>query len=176
MAGKKPGRIYRIPKKRPYTRREYMKGTPAPKITIFDMGDLKNPDRFQLELSLCTKESGQITHNALEASRIAANRYLVNKAGRTGFYLKCRLFPHEVLRENKQATGAGADRVSDGMRRAFGKPVSLGARVKKGQKVMIVRVDPHHYSTAVSALKRAAAKLPMPCSIKVDKGSELLKF
>ncbi len=153
-----------------------MKGTPAPKITIFDMGDVKNPDRFALELSLYAKESGQITHNALEASRIAANRYLVNRAGRYGFYMKARLFPHEILRENKQATGAGADRVSDGMRRAFGKPVSLAAKVQKGQKIITVKVDPQHFQTAKDALKRAAAKLPMPCGISIDKGKEILKL
>ncbi len=32
-----------------------------------------------------------------------------------------RKFPHQVLRENKQATGAGADRVSDGMRQPSGR-------------------------------------------------------
>jgi large subunit ribosomal protein L10e len=172
----KPARIYRVPKRRLYTRKEYMDGTPAPKITIFDMGALNACDSFGVELSLVARETAQITHNALEASRIAANRYMQKRVGKTNYYLKFRVFPHVVLRENKQATGAGADRVSEGMRRAFGKAVSLGARVSKGQRIISVRVNPPHYVTAKEALRRAAAKLPMPCSVTIDRGRELLKL
>ncbi len=174
--GTKPGTIYRIPKKRSFTRKKYMGGIPASKITIFDMGDIVNGDNFPIKLSLRAKEHGQMTHNAMEAARIAANRYLTNTAGRSGFYLKIKLYPHEILRENKQATGAGADRVSDGMRHAFGKAVSLGAKAKKGQEIMGVRVNPQHYHEAKDALRRAASKIPMPCNIVVDEGRELLKL
>ena len=170
---KRPGRCYRIPD-RPYTRREYVRAIPASKITIFDMGNLAAADSFQVELSLVAKEGANITHNALEAARIASNRYMTKKAGRSAFYLKIRVYPHEILRENKMATGAGADRVSDGMRLAFGKPVSLAARIKKGQKIMSIRVNPQHYITAKSALKRASSKLPIPCTLTIDKGKELL--
>jgi large subunit ribosomal protein L10e len=173
---KKPGSIYRIPKKRSYTRREYMGGIPVSKITIFDMGDVANSEKFPVKLSLRAQESGQMTHNAMEAARIAANRYLLKTAGRSGFHLKFKLYPHEVLRENKQATGAGADRVSDGMRRAFGKAVSLAAKVSKEQEIMTVRVNPLRYPDAKNALRRAASKLPMPCSILIDEGRELLKL
>jgi large subunit ribosomal protein L10e len=174
--GLKPAKIYRTPKKRLYTRKEYMDGTPASKITIFDMGALDAWDKFPVEVSVIAKETAQITHNALEASRIAANRYMQKRAGRANYYLKFRVYPHVVLRENKQATGAGADRVSEGMRRAFGKAVSLGARVDKGQKIISVRTTPNHYFTAREALRRAAAKMPMPCGILVDRGKELLKI
>lgn len=172
----KPGRIYRIPKNRAYTRKEYMKGTPGSKITIFDMGELVATDKFDLEMSLCAKEPSQITHNALEASRVAANRHLLKMTGKTGYYLKFRVYPHNVLRENKQATGAGADRVSDGMRRSFGKAVGLGAVVRKGQKVMTIRVNLPHYQSGRASLIRAAAKLPMPCGVTIEKGKELLKL
>lgn len=170
----KPAKIYRIPKKRSYTRKEYMDGIPASKITIFDMGDLQNADKFQVELSLVSKEFAQITHNALEAARVAANKYLMDKTGK-GYYLKCRLYPHEVLRENKQATGAGADRVSEGMRRAFGKAVALGAKAQKGQKIMTAAVNLLYFTAAKESLKRAAAKLPMHSYISIDKGKELLR-
>jgi large subunit ribosomal protein L10e len=170
----KPGRVYRTPKKRSYTRKEYMRGTPAPKITIFDMGDLSG--KFDVELSLVAKETSQITHNALEAARIAANRYLSKKAGKSGFYLKFRIYPHEILRENKQASGAGADRVSDGMRRAFGKIVGLAAKIEKGQRIITIKINPDNFIVAKDALKRAAAKLPMPCRIAVDKGAKLLRM
>ena len=153
-----------------------MTSTPASKITIFDMGNLSGSGDFQLELSILAKERARITHNALEAARIAANRHLAKNAGKAAYYLKFRLYPHEVLRENKQATGAGADRVSDGMRRAFGKARGLAAKVEKGQKILSVRVNLPHYEVAKRSLKKAAAKLPIPCKISIDKGRELLKF
>ena len=51
------------------------------------------------------------------------------KSGRMGYHLKIRVYPHHIVRENPMATGAGADRVQDGMRKAFGKPVSSVAMV-----------------------------------------------
>ena len=60
------------------------------------------------------------------------------EVGRSNFHFKVRVFPHHVLRENKQATGACADRVSEGMRLAFGKAVGTAARVIRNQKIMTV--------------------------------------
>lgn len=174
--GTKPGKVYRTAKPRSYTRKEYMRGTPQSKITIFDMGDLKNADKFEVRLSLVAKEEGQVTHNALEAARISSNRYISKSLGPAGYYLKCRMYPHEILRENKMASGAGADRISDGMRRSFGKPVSLAARVKKGQKLMTIGVNASQFQVAKMALKRASYKITMPCRISIDRGEELLKL
>jgi len=155
-----------------YVRREYMGGVPGSKITIFDMG---NPSvDFPVSLSLVAKESCQVRHNALEAARIFANRYLVKGVGRKNFYLKIRLYPHHVLRENKLATGAGADRVSSGMRHAFGRAVGTAARVKRGQKMLTVAVEEDNVDQAKEALRRASYKLPTPCKIVIDKGEELL--
>ncbi len=176
MSKTKPGKVYRVAKKRLFTRKEYMKGVPNPKITIFDMGDIINPDKFEISLSLHTKEEVQITHNALEAARIAANKYMTKIAGRSGFYLKFRVFPHVVLRENKLATGAGADRVSDGMRGSFGKNVGLAAHVKKNQKVVTINVNRNNYWAAVKALRKAGMKIPGPFSISIDRGRELLNL
>ncbi|ADP76929.1 LSU ribosomal protein L10AE [Methanothermus fervidus DSM 2088] len=158
---------------RPYTRKEYIKRIPAPKIRQFDMGD-PNGD-FELSLSLVVKRPAQISHNALEAARVAANRYIQRKAGRTGYHLKIRVYPHHIVRENPMAVGAGADRVQDGMRKAFGKPVSLEAIVKKNQKVATIRTNKRNFKDAKEALRRAAMKLPAPCKIVVDKGAELVK-
>ena len=149
-----------------------MGGVPGSKITIFDMG---NPSgEFPVSLSLVAKEACQIRHNALEAARIFANRYLAKDVGRKNFYLKIRVYPHHVLRENKLATGAGADRVSSGMRHAFGRAVGTAARVKSGQKLLTVWVEEHNVEEAKEALRRARYKLPTPCQIVMDTGAELL--
>ncbi|HZD44025.1 MAG TPA: 50S ribosomal protein L16, partial [Methanomicrobiales archaeon] len=133
---RKPGRMYRNLSKKAYTRREYMGGVPGNKIVTFDMGNLSQD--FPIEISLEVKEQCQIRHSALEAARITINRKLMANIGRMNFRMKIRTYPHHVLRENKQATGAGADRVSEGMRLAFGKPIGTAARVEAGQKVVSV--------------------------------------
>jgi large subunit ribosomal protein L10e len=85
-----------------------------------------------------------------------------------------RKFPHQILRENKQATGAGADRVSDGMRQAFGKPIGTAARVQNGERVFTIYCDPEDADVAKDALRRAYNKMSPPCRVDVEKGEKLL--
>jgi large subunit ribosomal protein L10e len=174
---RKPNRMYRHIRGPNNTRKEYMGGIPASRITQFDLG-LKDNARFSHGLTLVAKESVQIRHNALEAARIAANKYIQKRAGAKNYHLKIRVYPHQVLRENKQATGAGADRISQGMRASFGKAVSTASRVHRGQKIMTLYFDKPYYESAKKALWKAGQKLPSPCSIvdeewrKKSKGPE----
>jgi large subunit ribosomal protein L10e len=88
--------------------------------------------------------------------------------GRSNFHFKVRIFPHHVLRENKQATGAGADRVSEGMRLAFGKAVGTAARVDANQKIMTVFSTPQYLEKIKDALNHGGHKLPTPSHLKVS--------
>jgi large subunit ribosomal protein L10e len=155
--------MYREIRGQANTRREYMGGVPASRITQFDLGN--KAGEFPIKVTLIAKEQCQIRHTALESARIAANRFMTKKAGSLGFHLKIRVHPHNVLRENKQATGAGADRVSQGMRSAFGKPVGTAARVSSGQKIISIRTSKPQFLNAKDALRRASMKLPTPCTI-----------
>jgi len=158
---------------RAYTRKEYIRKIPGSRIVQYDMGSLSA--EFPLTLSLALKEKAQLSHNSLEAARVAANRYLQRKSGRMGYNLKIRVHPHHIVRENPMATGAGADRVQDGMRKAFGKPVSSVARVKANQRVLTVRTNKRNFKDAKEALRRAAMKFPVSCKILIDEGEELIK-
>lgn len=169
---RKPARMYRR-MERPYTRRQYMGGVPGSKVVHYDMGNLQ--EDFPIKLTVMIKEPCQIRHTALEAARVAANRFLLKQVGRNNFHLKLRVYPHHVIRENKQATGAGADRVSSGMRRAFGKAVGTAARVEAGQRLFTLGVTPEYVADAKIALTRAGHKLPTPIQIVVESGSELIK-
>ena len=100
---------------------------------------------------------------------------MTRKAGALGYHLKIRVYPHHVLRENKQATGAGADRVSQGMRKSFGKAVGSAARIQPGQKIMTIRTSKSNFFFAKEALRRASMKLPTPASLVIDKGEDLVK-
>ncbi len=163
---RKPAKMYRNISKRAYTRREYMGGVPGNKIVQFEMGNLSQ--EFPLEVDLLVDEACQIRHSALEAARITANRRLMKDVGRSNFHFKVRVFPHHVLRENKQATGAGADRVSEGMRLAFGKAVGTAARVGPGQKIMTVFSTPQYLEKIKDALQHSGHKLPTPSHLKVS--------
>ena len=165
---RKPACMYRNVKGPANTNRKFMGGVPGSKVVTYDMGDLTT--KFPLYLSVLSEEACQIRHSALEAGRISANRYLTKKIGNLRYHLKIRIFPHHVLRENKQATGAGADRVSQGMRSAFGKNVGTAARVKSGQKLMTLGVPENYLKEAKSALKRAGQNFPTPVKIIVEKG------
>ncbi|MBM4241703.1 MAG: 50S ribosomal protein L16 [Euryarchaeota archaeon] len=158
---------------RAYTRKEYIRRIPGSKVVHFDMGNLSG--EFPLKLSLAVKAPAHIKHNALEAARIASNRYLQRRAGRMGYHLKIRVYPHHIVRENPMATGAGADRVQDGMRKAFGKPISSVAIVKANQRVITIETNKKNFKDAKEALRRASMKLPVPCRILIDKGEELVK-
>lgn len=163
---RKPAKMYRNISKKAYTRREYMGGVPGSKIVQFEMGNLSQ--EFPLEVDLLVDEACQIRHSALEAARITANRRLMKEVGRSNFHFKVRVFPHHVLRENKQATGAGADRVSEGMRLAFGKAVGTAARVDPNQKVMTVYSSPQYLEKIKDALRHSGHKLPTPSHLKVS--------
>jgi large subunit ribosomal protein L10e len=163
---RKPAKMYRNISKKAYTRREYMGGVPGSKIVQFEMGNLSQ--EFPLEVDLLVDEACQIRHSALEAARITANRRLMKEVGRSNFHFKVRIFPHHVLRENKQATGAGADRVSEGMRLAFGKAVGTAARVEPNQKIMTVYSSPQYLEKIKDALRHSGHKLPTPSHLKVS--------
>ena len=158
---------------RAYSRREYIRKIPNNRIVQYDMGNLS--EDFPVRVSLAVKKPAQIRHNALEAARIASNRYMQRSAGRLGYHLKLRVYPHNIVRENPMATGAGADRVQSGMRNAFGKAISVEALVKTNQKVMSIDVNPKNFQDAKTALKRAGMKMPVSCRIVVEKGAELVK-
>lgn len=166
---RKPASMYREIKGQANTRREYLGGVPNSRLTQFEMGDRRG--EFPIKLSLKVENRVQIRHTALEAGRIAANRVL-SKKGPTAYHMTVRVYPHVVLRENKLATGAGADRVSSGMRNSFGKNVGVAARLERNQSVYTVRCTPGAFNAAKDALWRASMKLPSPCYVDVEEGKE----
>ncbi|MDY6774609.1 MAG: 50S ribosomal protein L16 [Halobacteria archaeon] len=174
MAGK-PGSMYRDIEGMAYTRTEYIDGIPGSKITQFNMGDVSaDDDEYPVAVTLVADEACQIRHSALESARVAANRNMIKELGEEGYKMRLRVHPHQVLRENKQATGAGADRVSDGMRQSFGRPVGTAARVDVGQKIFTARVVEADFDVAKDSLRRAYTKLPGPYSVVIDEGEEIV--
>lgn len=157
------GRNYREHKGMPYVRREFIAGSPQSKIAKFTGGATGDYD-FKLEL--ISNGKVQVRHNALEAARLAANK-VMSEIGETAFYSLLKVYPHVILRENKMIATAGADRLQEGMRRAFGKAIGLAARVTPGQVILELQVKADALEKAKIAMKTAASKLPMTTSINI---------
>lgn len=174
--GRRPARCYSNQDRPAYTRKKFIRGGPEPKIRIFDLGNTSGKTNYPLQVSLRIMEKTQISHNALEAARVQVNRYLTEQLGRENYYYKICVFPHHIIRENKMMTGAGADRVQDGMRLAFGKPMGSAARVRKNQKILQVRSDPQNFKVIKEALRRGKPKFPKKTKIVIDFGEELIKY
>jgi len=163
------GRNYREVKGQSYTRKKYIRGSPPPKISKFTMGD--PTARFEYQVVLIAKEEAQVRHNALEAARVATNRLISEKLG-NNYYMRVLPYPHVVLRENKMIFGAHADRLQDGMKRAFGKPIGTAARVKPEQAIIVLGVNEDGLEVAREALKLGGDKLPITCRIATEKTAD----
>ncbi|AWR97655.1 50S ribosomal protein L16 [Acidianus sulfidivorans JP7] len=164
----RPGRCYRHFSGPAYTRKEYIPGVPSPKINKFTMGD-PNKD-YDYEVKLIVRQIGQIRHNALEAARELALKHISKAVGNeTDFFLWVLKYPHHVLRENKMMAFAGADRLQDGMRLSFGKPIGTAVRiVKQGDVLMSLKVSKTFLASAKEALEVASKKLPLDTTIEIS--------
>src|SRR6478752_10362548 len=155
---------YREPRGMPYVRREYIRGKPQLKIAKFASGQPKNDYDYKVELIVT--EGLQIRHNSLEAARLAANKTMAT-AGDMSFFSRLTVYPHVVLRENKMIATAGADRLQEGMRRAFGKATGLAARIERGDIIYEAYVTSENLELAKRAFRVASSKIGCPTTTKI---------
>merc|ERR1711976_205529 len=125
-------------------------------------------DEFPASAHMVCDERQQISSEALEAARIATNKYMVTNAGRDFFHIRVRPHPFQVLRINKTLSCAGADRLSTGMRGAFGKAYGTAARVDIGQVIMSVRTKEEKVHIALEALRRSKHKFASSKSLRIQ--------
>merc|ERR1712196_172590 len=161
IMGRRPSKCYRYQKNKPYIKSRYCRGVPDAKIRIYDLGRKKaSVDDFPFCAHLTSDELEQVSSEALEACRIACNKYMTKSAGKDSFHMRIRVHPFHVLRINKMLSCAGADRLQTGMRGAFGKTYGTVARVSIGQILLSVRAKEVHEPQVLEALRRAKYKLP----------------
>ena len=175
--GRRPAKCYRYCKNKPYPKSRFCRGVPDPKIRIYEVGKKRIPcDEFPAAVHMVSDEWQQISSEALEAGRIACNKYMVTNAGKDFFHIRIRPHPFHVLRINKMLSCAGADRLQTGMRGAFGKSYGTAARVTIGQVLMSVRTKTEKSEIAVEALRRAKFKFPGRMKIHVSNKFGFTKF
>ncbi len=156
-----PARCVRFQKNKPYIKSRFCRGVPDAKIRIFDCGAKKvHVDAFPFVAHLVSDEKEQLTACALEAARVACNKYLVKTTGKEGYHIRTRAHPFHVIRQNKMLSCAGADRLSSGMRGSYGKPMEMAARISIGQIIVSVRAKDSNAPHVIEALRRAKFKFP----------------
>jgi large subunit ribosomal protein L10e len=175
--GLRPARCYRDPDKdRAYTRvavrvhkRNYIGAVPGLKTRQFNMG---NPEKeYDTLINLVCMNNVLIRDNALESIRMLVNRKLVKVIGKDSFYMKLRMYPFHILRENKQAQGAHADRIQTGMSHSFGKSIGRAVRAKKNQVVFSILIEEANTQKVKDILKSAKSRLP--CDIKIKESKNI---
>ncbi len=161
---------------RPYTRvskfraKSYIRTNSKSLVVRYESGDVKKS--FDYTISLASKRDLNIRDNALESARQTSMKVL-EPLGASNYYIKLMVYPFQVLRENPLAAGAGADRFSTGMQKAFGKPTGRAARIKKDQVIFNVNVDKANIELAKKALTRAKTKLPCSCRLEIKENKHI---
>ena len=147
-----------------YTSKVYAPGTPNPKVARFTTGKFR--DDYDYKVQLVSTSRLQIRSNALEAARVAASKKLA-LVGEENFHLRVVTYPFIIMRENKMIATAGADRLQEGMRKAFGKPIGVAARVEIGSVILDILIKAENLEKAKAAMKAATTKLPFKYKIVV---------
>lgn len=157
---------------RPYTRRSkfrsksFVRATPQTKIVRFDMGNKSKKD-WDFTVDLISKGDLNIRDNAVESSRQLINKFFETKLGTENYHFRIKAYPHHMLRENPLASGAGADRMSTGMKMSFGKVVGIAARVNRGKAIFSVHCNKENVAKVTEGMAKANSKLPGNYSVQV---------
>jgi large subunit ribosomal protein L10e len=146
----------------------YIKAVPNQKISKFNMGNTKKhaKNEFKNFITIFSNINCQIRDMALEAARQYLNNQITKKL-MDNFYLACKPYPHQVIRENKTFSGGSkGERVQSGMAHSFGTTMFRSAVVKAGEPIFIIGFPNKKDIGFIRTLcKSASAKLP--CSTKI---------
>jgi len=163
IMGIRPAHTCRTLEKKPWARyskrkprKSFVKAMPHLSLLVYEMGDRKG--KFDYTYDLVADYDVQLRDNSLEAGRQAANKYL-EKLILNQYFFKVRVYPHNVIRENKMIAGAGADRLQKGMRKAYGRATDRAARIHKGQEVFTVDIAKANVPFLMEAFRRAMLKM-----------------
>lgn len=168
--------------KRAYTRiarkvasKAFIKKVPVSRVHRYEYGGLKG-EKECMRIVLYVREPCVIRTNSIEAARkvIAGlfNKIFVSEKDKA-YYIKILRFAHHIIREHIFASGAGADRISQGMSHSFGKPAFVAIRFKsKNQPLLAVWVSgtPAQEEKVVDALDHVRKKIGAKTYIRSERG------
>jgi len=177
MTSLRKASAYSKKKVRPYTRKSsvrkkaYIKTIPGSRIVKFNMGNKNDyvQGKHKYTVSLFSLEKAQMRDNAIESCRLLINKSMDKEAPGT-YYFIIKIFPHHILRENKTAAGAGADRLSSGMKHSFGVTMGRAAIVTPGKEIFFVScLDEKSARVAKKTMAKVKSKVPFKNKIVFEK-------
>jgi len=177
MASLRKAGAYSKKHARAYTRKSknkskaYIKQVPPNKIVKYNLGNVKayNEGKFKNIVRFIAEEKAQVRDNAVESCRQVLNKALEKKAPKQ-FYIEIKVYPHHILRNNKTAAGAGADRLSSGMKHSFGVIEGRAAMVNKGKEIFFIACENEQaIKVAREAMKSIKPKIPCKAKISVER-------
>lgn len=177
MASLRKALTYSKKKARPYTRvsraksKSYIKVVPHNKVVKYNAGETRmfNEGKFNQIIRLVAEEGCQIRDNAIESSRTMITKTMDKRAPKQ-YYFAIKIYPHHILRNNKTAAGAGADRLSSGMKHSFGVVEGRAAMVSPGKEIFLIACNSEQGASAArDALKMVKSKLPCKTKISMEK-------
>ena len=163
--------------KRPYTRKSkvkskgYIKTVPPNNVVKFVMGNSRKffENKYPFIAKIIADDNVQIRDIALESARRQLHREVELNIG-MDYYMAVSVYPHHILRENKMLTGAGADRMSQGMSHSFGSTVGRAAQLSNGQPIFTIALPSED---AVKKFREyyhfTKQKLPCKTHLEVEK-------
>lgn len=118
--------------------RSRTKGLGAPKITTFNQGNFKlyHGQNYKLKIVLKSNSTLLLTEHSLESFRMTITRALNATFSKGNWYLLICVRPHVLLREHKKPTSGPVDRISSGMRLAYGAPFARAAKITVNQPLL----------------------------------------
>jgi len=142
----------------------YIRTVPPQKIVKFNMADYKgfHEGKYKIKITLSTEENIQIRDLALEAVRQSLHKDLANLLTIKNYFLRCNVYPHNILRNNRVYSGASkGERVQTGMTKSFGTPEGRAAILRKGNPIFTAYFNGQENIPKVRGFfKKVTPKLP----------------
>lgn len=136
---RRPNRVIRPITSQSYCRSEYIGVKPHLEL-FYKRGKLKGDGIHLYEAVAQVPERIHISANNLGAWMRTSHRFMTRLMKPQAYRILLTIHPHNRHRENRGPQGAGADRISMGMRRAFGKVRSLQAKMtQRNQRVLTIQ-------------------------------------
>jgi len=152
--------------------KSYVKTIPPQKVVKFNMGDYQGFEKgkYKIKIALESGESVQIRDLALEAIRQSLNKDMA-KFIPNNFFLRCNVYPHNILRNNRIFSGGSkGERIQTGMRHSFGSSEGRAAIVKKGKSIFTVYFNGNENIPKVrDFFRKVKPKVPCKAIISFEK-------
>jgi ribosomal protein L16/L10AE len=146
----------------------YIKVVPNQKVTKFNMGNVSkfNKQGYKYFITMTSTINIIVRDMALEAARQFLNNNLT-KLLVNDYYLACKPYPHQVLRDNKTFSGGSkGERVQSGMAHSFGSSMGRAAYVKAETPIFIVGFPEKKHTEKIRELFRSVSS-KIPCKTKI---------